>query len=169
MTALPEDSAAALWTFAVDVYGRAGVSEACLELQDDHGADVPVLLFALWLAARGVALDASDMTRVEATVGPWRAEVVHPLRVLRRQLKDGPPPAPGPRTEDLRNAIKAAELSSEKIELAQLARLADEGGIGRAGGARLEENLAVAAAFFAGGASVPAPLLKRLASAAQQD
>lgn len=163
----PDDSAAALWTFAVAVYGRAGVSDACLELQDAHGADVPVLLFSLWLAARGVALGDAEMRRIEAEVAPWRAEVVHPLRALRRRLKEGPPPAPGPETEPLRNAIKGAELSAEKTELARLARLADEGSIGRATDVRFEDNLAVAAEFFAGGAPVPAPLLERLASAAR--
>ena len=39
------------------------------------------------------------------------------LRRIRTQLKTGPQPAPNAVTEDLRNKIKAAELTAEKIQL----------------------------------------------------
>lgn len=35
-----------LWGFAVSIYGRGGVANACLRLQAAHDADVPLLLFA---------------------------------------------------------------------------------------------------------------------------
>ena len=46
-----------LWTWAVAAYGREGVSEACLELQDIHGQTVPLLLWTAWAAGTGRALD----------------------------------------------------------------------------------------------------------------
>ena len=39
------------------------------------------------------------------------------LRRIRTQLKTGPQPAPNAVTEDLRNKVKAAELTAEKIQL----------------------------------------------------
>ena len=37
-----------LWDFAVDTYARTGVEAALLELQDAEGADVLLVLYALW-------------------------------------------------------------------------------------------------------------------------
>jgi hypothetical protein len=42
---------------------------------------------------------------------------VQSLRRIRTQLKTGPQPAPNLVTEDLRDKIKAAELTAEKIQL----------------------------------------------------
>jgi uncharacterized protein (TIGR02444 family) len=114
------------WAFAVDLYQRPRVSEACLLLQDRLGVDVSLLLFALFAAAnRGRMLGTADLAELERTAAPWRDEVVRPLRALRRRLKSGPGPASGPAAERLRERIKAAELHAEQIELAVLARRLD--------------------------------------------
>jgi hypothetical protein len=42
---------------------------------------------------------------------------VQSLRRIRTQLKTGPQPAPNLVTEDLRDKVKAAELTAEKIQL----------------------------------------------------
>lgn len=116
---MPSDSEG-LWDFALRLYGAPGVSGACLVLQNESGVDVPILLFSAWLAKSSVALTESELLRIDGLVKAWRDEVVKPLRAVRRRLKAGPHPAPGPQTEDLRNGIKAVELASEKIELALL-------------------------------------------------
>ena len=41
-------SVVSLWDWAGRVWGKPGVSGACLALQDDHGQCVPLLLWALW-------------------------------------------------------------------------------------------------------------------------
>ena len=109
-----------LWAFALRLYGAPGVSDACLVLQDESGVDVPVLLFSGWLAKSSVALGESELARIDGLVKAWRDEVIRPLRAVRRRLKTGPHPAPGPQTEELRNGVKAVELASEKVELALL-------------------------------------------------
>lgn len=109
-----------LWDFAVRLYGMPGVADACLALQEECGVDVPVLLFSAWLAGRSVALSPSEARRIAAVVADWHREVVVPLRTVRRRLKSGPRPAPDQKTESLRNTIKGAELSAERIELALL-------------------------------------------------
>jgi uncharacterized protein (TIGR02444 family) len=114
-----------LWDFAVEIYGAPGVADACLALQDGHGCDVNIILFAAWMGAvRHERLSPADMADVNSTVQRWQDEIVRPLRTMRRRLKSGPPPAPGAMAEELRARIKAAELESERIELLQLEELA---------------------------------------------
>jgi uncharacterized protein (TIGR02444 family) len=110
-----------LWRFAEAIYGHAEVSKACLFLQDECGADVNVLLFALWIAVEKKSLvDAATIREVDAFVRQWRQEVVMPLRAVRRRLKTGPGPAPDAATEALRSRLKDVEIESERIELAVL-------------------------------------------------
>jgi uncharacterized protein (TIGR02444 family) len=148
----PQGSEASLWAFAVDLYAAPGVAEACLALQDRHGCDVNVLLFAAWMGAvhRG-AITPAEMAEAVANVQGWHAEIVRPLRSVRRRLKSGPPPAPEESSESLRARIKGIEIEAERIELAALERLAATGqtrGPGD-GGASLE-NLTLAVRHFAG-------------------
>jgi uncharacterized protein (TIGR02444 family) len=117
-----EDEGGALWRFALAVYRKPGVSDACLLLQDRHGCNVPLLLFAAWAGAeRGVALTADEVAAAGNAVGPWHGEVVEPLRVVRRRLKHGPPPAPDTETVKLRARLQAIEIDAERIELETLA------------------------------------------------
>jgi uncharacterized protein (TIGR02444 family) len=160
------DPEADLWRFAISVYGAEGVSEDCLKLQEAFGVDVPVILCTLWMATRGNALDPDGMARLAAAVGPWHDEVVKALREVRRHLKNGPAPALNDRTEILRNAVKAAELNAERLELAVLAELVEAE---FAPGAAIlpAQNLAVALAHYAGGPVGGDAPLDRLSSAAE--
>ena len=118
----PDDPAASgeLARFAVDLYGRPGVSEACLLLQDGCGVNVPVLLTAAWLAKRGARVTGTVVRDADAVAGAWHDDIVKPLRAVRRRLKAGPHPAPRERSERLREMVKRAELSAEFIELSML-------------------------------------------------
>ena len=76
-----------LWNFAVHFYARPGVPAVCLALQDEHEADVNLLLFLLWCAAAGRLLSQDDVRRFDDEVRGWRDGAVVPLRALRRRLK----------------------------------------------------------------------------------
>jgi uncharacterized protein (TIGR02444 family) len=103
------------WDFSNAVYGRPGVAEACLALQDRRGLDVNILLLCCWAGVRGRALTAAALgARIEA-VRPWRDQVVKPLRAARRWLK-GQQTVPSESAEALRQAIKAQELEAERLE-----------------------------------------------------
>lgn len=122
----PDDLARSesLWDFAVSLYGRPGVSQACLYLQDTEGADVPILLFGVWVGVeRRHALSGSEASRIAEAVGAWHREVVQPMRKVRRWLKMLPEPSVTP-AKNLREAVKSAELFAERIELDMLAALA---------------------------------------------
>lgn len=141
-----------LWASALELYGAPGVATACLELQDASGVDVPLLLLAAWLSRRSVRLTPGDVARLDSRVAEWRREVVQPLRALRRRLRAGPPPAPGAGAEAVRDAVKAAELEAERMEL----RVLEEAGLALAGTAAADRpelaraNLAAVVRHFRG-------------------
>ncbi|MBN3456057.1 TIGR02444 family protein [Mycobacterium sp. DSM 3803] len=105
--------------FALRVHGADGVAQACVLLQDRFGLDMNLLLFAARVGTTGrltPALLAAATERVEQ----WHAEVVRPLRSVRRRLKSGPAPAPNPATTELRDELKSLEIRAELIELGEL-------------------------------------------------
>jgi len=104
------------WTFSLAVYAMEGVAPACLRLQDRHGLDVNLLLYCCWAARRGVAFDAPAMARLGALTADWTAEIVQPLRAVRRALKGGFEAMPEAGCAALRDAVAALELDAERLE-----------------------------------------------------
>lgn len=102
------------WIWSLDVYGRPGVEEALLELQDRLGLDINLLLFACWAGATGRGrLTGGEWGRlIGGTVG-WRADIVAPLRAVRRHLKEC---GNVPGAMALREKVKALELEAEYAE-----------------------------------------------------
>ncbi len=94
------------WDWAVAAYARPGVAEACLDLQDSYGQNVPLLLWAVWRG--GDVGDAVDLATL------WESEVIGHLRHARRNLKrfGG--------YEALRERIKADELDAERTLMTAL-------------------------------------------------
>ncbi|MBX9614209.1 MAG: TIGR02444 family protein [Caulobacteraceae bacterium] len=115
---------ASLWDWALTAYRAEGVPEACLSLQDAHGHNVPLLLWAAWMAGTGRTLD-SDMVEAGCdTARAWDAAAVTPLRAIRRTLKKPLPDIDDTAREALRTQVKAAELAAERHLLAGLEALA---------------------------------------------
>jgi len=115
-----QDMNIGLWDFALRLYKAPEVADACLALQEQSGVDVTVLLFAAWLKQGSIALSPAKIEQIIGLVDKWRDEVVAPLRAIRQRMKTGPKPGPDKHTEALREAVKAAELSAERIELIEL-------------------------------------------------
>jgi uncharacterized protein (TIGR02444 family) len=112
------------WRFSLRFYRAPGVADACIALQDGCGIDVNILLFLLWLAGERRQIATAEVRRVCAEAGPWRQEVVVPLRNLRRRLKDGAPPIERNTGELFRTRIKAVELEAERLQQEALFSLA---------------------------------------------
>jgi uncharacterized protein (TIGR02444 family) len=101
-------TAEAFWDWSLAFYADPAVSAACLALQDEHGADVNIVLVLLWLASAGAGpLDADEVLTLDRALSPWRRDVVVPLRSLRRALK-------GQGEDAVRRAVAAAELEAER-------------------------------------------------------
>jgi uncharacterized protein (TIGR02444 family) len=111
--------------FALELYRREGVADACLSLQNRHDLDVNLVLFAAFIgAARRQELTISDLEHAHRRVDAWHGEVVRPLRAVRQRLKTGPAPAPDEATTALRGKLAQLEIEAEIIELDQLGTLA---------------------------------------------
>jgi uncharacterized protein (TIGR02444 family) len=104
------------WTFSLRYYRQAGVAEACLELQDRSSVDVNVLLFLLWSASRQRHLPDDQVQALANKVRDWQADVVVPLRNLRRRLKSDVPLIDKGSVELFRTKIKAIELEAERLQ-----------------------------------------------------
>ncbi len=110
-----------LWDFSVDLYACPGVADGCLQLQDEWGADVCLLLAALWLERRGVAATAERVAQLERLATPWQAAVSTPLRQLRRAWKAAA--AADAELAELRRQLASLELQAERILLQRLEAL----------------------------------------------
>ncbi len=137
---LPESP---FWNFTLGVYGRPGVSQACIGLQDRHGLNVNMLIFCLWAGSQGHPLAAGDLERLEAALTPWDEAVVEPLREVRRWLKVQDL-VPREQAEPLARAILGREIESEGLAQRLMERclpLAAGVGDGRAAAANLRGYL----------------------------
>jgi uncharacterized protein (TIGR02444 family) len=105
------------WAFALTIYARPGVADACLALQNEAGVDVMLLLMATFAAVkRRILLTPDEIKAMDEACRPWREQVVWRLRAIRSELKTGPRPAPTSKTEPFRSKIKALELEAERLE-----------------------------------------------------
>lgn len=132
------------WRFSLDRYGRSGVPPLCLEIQEETGADVNLLLFGLWLGAEGWRISGAGAARCAEEVSTWHAEVVRPLRAVRRRLK-GWPVCPDTPRETLRAGIQRWEIEAERLEQDMLFALYE----GLLGASLLEVETDAAAAMRA--------------------
>lgn len=119
-----EENGSPFWRFSLATYRKPGVAEACLALQDEHGVDVNVLLFAIWLGTQGRRLDAGAMRHVGDAAAGWARDVVVPLRLVRRRLKDESPLVAAAAAQAFRSEVKRLELEAERLEQEALFGLA---------------------------------------------
>jgi uncharacterized protein (TIGR02444 family) len=104
------------WRFSVAFYAQPGVAQACLALQDRSGADVNLVLLALWLGRQGHRLGAGPGRQLARLARGWQDPVVAPLRAVRRHLKrraDLPWPEP---VAAWRSELARIELGLEQVE-----------------------------------------------------
>jgi uncharacterized protein (TIGR02444 family) len=146
------------WDWALAAYRGPGVSEACLTLQDTHGQNVPLLLWAAWTAATGRTLDEDIIEAACDTARAWDAAAVGPLRAVRRTLKAPIPDISDAGREALRDQVKTVELAAERALMADLEALIPESE--RAPSATQDALVAVARAWTR---VVPRPALVTLA------
>lgn len=113
-----------LWDWAVAAYSADGVAEACLELQDSAGQNVPLLLWAAWCAAEGRMPDEDALEAAGDTARAWQETAIAPLRAVRRALKPRAPDLDDADREAVRDMVKAVELEAERRLLQALEALA---------------------------------------------
>jgi uncharacterized protein (TIGR02444 family) len=113
----PSELEAESWAFALEIYARPGVADACLTLQNEAGVDIMMLLMVIFAAVKHRhLLTREEIRSLNDVCRPWREQIVWPLRKMRTGLKTGPSPAPGAATEEFRSKIKSLELAAERLQ-----------------------------------------------------
>jgi uncharacterized protein (TIGR02444 family) len=130
MTDAPTQTETPFWRFSLHFYRHAGVSDACIALQDAHGVDVNLLLFLFWLAAGGRQLSADDVKRLDDTVRNWRNLTIIPIRDARRKLKGAATMVAPAKQEAFRTKVKALELDAERLQQEALYEFTKSGPLG---------------------------------------
>ena len=130
MTDPPTQTETPFWRFSLHFYRQAGVSDACIALQDDCGIDVNLLLFLFWLAAGSRQLARDDVKILDDKVRDWRNLTIIPIRDARRKLKGATTlVAPG-KQEAFRTKVKAIELDAERLQQEALYDFTKSGPLG---------------------------------------
>ncbi|MBL4644860.1 MAG: TIGR02444 family protein [Hyphomicrobiales bacterium] len=104
------------WSFSLDRYMRPGVSTICLRLQETCKVDVNILLFALWLADRSIAVDRNEFRQLIEKAQLCHEQIVIPLRRVRQYLKTKHFDLSVNQVESFRKTIKKQEIAAEKME-----------------------------------------------------
>ena len=104
------------WDFSVKIYQYPEAEKACLELQDNHGLSVVMLLYCIWVGVFRGEFEDDIYAKANTFSLSWDNEVVTPLREIRRWMKSS-------RDEQmisgapLREQIKAVELDAEHFQM----------------------------------------------------
>jgi uncharacterized protein (TIGR02444 family) len=153
------------WRFSLRFYALPGVAPACLQLQDEANVDVNLMLFLLFLAENGRVVTRDDVARLDASIAPWRSDVVEPLRAIRRRLKSGIGDIPTATSEGLRNMVKKIELEAERLEQGRLENAAPNLGKAASRTDAVQANLAAYEAHLGPFPDAPKALILKAFSA----
>lgn len=130
----------AFWGFCLALYARSEVEAACLDLQDNHNLDVMIVLFCLYAGRHGQRIDSDTVTEAVSISRHWGAEIVKPMRMVRRKLKTPPSGVDPHDAYRLRTRLQALEQDAERIQHEQLARLLKTGGLASRAAAKANLN-----------------------------
>lgn len=114
------------WNFSVALYSQEGVSTACLELQNEFGFDINLILFCYWYGDSHGIFDDQLLQQAIQFSANWRQSVVQPLRNVRKWMKLNSSafgPEQSSQYEILRERIKDDELAAEKYQQETMERL----------------------------------------------
>ena len=113
-----------LWSWAVAAYEAPGVAEACLSLQGHNEQNVPLLLWAAWVAVTGRRPDEETLEAACDAARAYDTVITAHLRAVRGTLKAPIPDIADDHREALRQQVKALELDAERRLMLELASLA---------------------------------------------
>jgi uncharacterized protein (TIGR02444 family) len=130
MTDAPATTETPFWRFSLHFYRQAGVSDACIALQDGCGIDVNLLLFLFWLAAGRQQLSAAEVGKLDDKVRDWRNLTIVPIRDARRKLKGAATLVDPNKQEAFRTKVKAIELDAERLQQEALYQFTQSGPLG---------------------------------------
>ena len=113
------------WDFSLGLYGKPGVADACLFVQDRYGMNVNLILFCIWFADNGGgSLTGENISTALLRIADWQGQVIKPLREIRRTSRHEALGVPEFLLDIFQPQIDAVELEAEHIEQLILAEFA---------------------------------------------
>ncbi|MCV6606058.1 MAG: TIGR02444 family protein [Porticoccaceae bacterium] len=109
------DSTNLLWRYSLALY--SDIEPWCLQMQDEYGADVNLLLLCCFAGDRGCRLSSPQLEEARQCIASWQQHLVEPLRQLRRQLPSAPLDK---HYSSARQLLLDAELNAERHSQNQL-------------------------------------------------
>ena len=105
------------WDFSNQLYGKDGVAEICLDLQENLEVDVNLLLFCYWIACFKNIPSESEWMQISQFSKSWNMNVIQPLRNARKSITEKlENHAANLAYAELREQVKGNELAAEKIQ-----------------------------------------------------
>jgi uncharacterized protein (TIGR02444 family) len=153
------------WRFSLAFYRQAGVSDACIALQDGCGVDVNLLLFLFWLASQSRQMSPEDVKKLDDRVRSWRELTIMPIRDARRKLKGAATFVEPAKQEAFRDKVKAVELEAEQLQQEALYSFTTSGPLGAQAAPRAAARANIAAYAQAMGRDFPKEAADLLAAA----
>ncbi|MGC1779592.1 MAG: TIGR02444 family protein [Xanthobacteraceae bacterium] len=164
MSEIETKATSPFWRFSLNFYRQAGVSDACIALQDGCGVDVNLLLFLLWLASEGRQVSPQEVKKFDDGVRSWRELTIVPIRDTRRKLKGAATLVDPGQQEAFRNKVKAVELEAEQLQQEALYNFTKSGPLGTRAAPRNAARANVAAYAAAMGQNFPGGAVDLLAA-----
>ncbi|MFZ5723577.1 MAG: TIGR02444 family protein [Pseudomonadota bacterium] len=93
MSRIPFPDNDTLWREIGELYALEGAAPRCIRVQDSHGLSITLLLLAIVVGRRGIAIHEGALPALRTLVVRWHYNVLVPLRAARRALKDTDSPA----------------------------------------------------------------------------
>jgi uncharacterized protein (TIGR02444 family) len=112
------------WRFARARYARPGVAPCCVALQDEHGANVMLLLYCCWRAAGGECVRGAALRQATARVELLDRHLLRPLRAARRATRRAADALGSPALAGGADRLMQAELAAEQCQATLLAATA---------------------------------------------
>ncbi len=108
--------AAAFWQFSLEFYPSR--QPLLLRLQDEHNANINVLLCICWLSLQQRQLTHTQLRQILSALAEVNQHITTPLRQIRRNLTAD--------TQQFKAALLAVELQAEQAEQQAIARVLSE-------------------------------------------
>ena len=106
------------WQFSLDFYDQSSVAGQCLDLQNEFGLDVNLVLLCIWQGNEGKLLTREFFTRLlsETHIDQLRVDIILPLRKIRAAsaIKDSN------EVNILAKQILVLEILAEQYEQAEI-------------------------------------------------
>ena len=113
-----------LWDFALTVYQSDTIKQRCLELQDDYGVDICLLLGFLWMRKGGCRLAQFECSNLVAELDDWQRTKTQAIRALRRRVKRINGVSAQALSEVWYDAVLKLELQAEHMALNRIEHIA---------------------------------------------